>query len=103
MMKAIVGTIIDQETALTFEEVCRAIQADDQLIIQFVEYHIIEPKGTSKSNWQFDDLALKRAHLARNFYYDLEVNFEGIALLIDLLERIESLEKQIEKNHLKEK
>ena len=103
MMKAIVGRIIDQETTLTFEEVCRVIQADDQLIMQFVEYHIIQPKGTSKLNWQFDDLALKRAQLARNFYYDLEVNFEGIALLIDLLERIESLEKQIEKNHLKEK
>ena len=99
-MKSIVGTIIDQKTTLNFEEVCRAIQAEDHLIIQCIEYHIIQPKGSSKTNWQFDNIALKRARLARNFYYDLEVNFEGIALLVDLLERIEALETEIEKNKL---
>jgi len=96
-MKIISGTIIDQESTLTFEEVCRAIHAEDQLIIQFIEYHIIQPKGASKTDWQFDDVALKRARLARNFYYDLEVNFEGIGLLIDMIERIGALENEIEK------
>ncbi|MDP1573478.1 MAG: chaperone modulator CbpM [Coxiellaceae bacterium] len=99
-MKIISGTVIDRETTLTFEEVCQAIHADDQLVIQLIEYHIIQPKGTSKINWQFDDLALKRARLARNFYYDLEVNFAGIGLLIELLERIETLERDVEKNRV---
>ncbi|MCX7121228.1 MAG: hypothetical protein NTZ67_05590 [Gammaproteobacteria bacterium] len=96
-MKIISGIIVDQENTLTFEEVCRAIQADDQLIITLIEYHIIQPKGTAKNNWQFDDIALKRARLARNFHYDLDVNFEGIGLLIDMIERIDALESEIEK------
>lgn len=96
-MKTISGNIINQNTLLTFDEICRAVHADDELIIQLIEYHIVQPKGTSKKNWQFDDAALKRLRLARNFYYDLEVNLQGIGLLIDMLERIEILETEMGK------
>lgn len=93
-MKNISITIIDNDNLLSFEEICRAIHADDDLIVQLIEYHVIQPKGSSKKNWQFDHIALKRARLARNFYYDLEVNLAGVALLIDMLEKIEELEKR---------
>src|SRR3990167_3045166 len=99
-MKTISGSLISQDTVLTFEEICRAVHADDELIIQLIEYHIIQPKGSSKKNWKFDDAALKRVRLARNFYYDLEVNLQGIALRIDMLEKIEMLETEIEKREL---
>lgn len=91
-MKNISVMIIDQDNSLTFDEICRAIHADNDLIIQLIEHHIIQPKGSSKNNWQFDHICLKRARLARNFYYDLEVNLAGIGLLIDMLEKIEALE-----------
>lgn len=94
-MKNISITIINNENLLSFEEICRAIHAEDDLIIQLIEYHVIQPKGSSKKNWKFDDIALKRARLARNFYYDLEVNLAGVALLIDMLEKIETLEANI--------
>lgn len=94
-MKNISITIIDDSNLLTFDEICRAIHADNDLMIQLIEYHIIQPKGSSPKDWAFDHLALKRAKLARNFYYDLEVNLAGIGLLIDLLERIEALETQL--------
>ena len=87
-------TIIDQDNSLTFNEICRAIHIDHDLMIQLIEYHIIQPRGSSKNNWQFDDVCLKRARLARNFYYDLEINLAGIGLLLDMLDRIETLENQ---------
>lgn len=92
-------TLVDENNPLTFEEICRAIHADDNLVIQLIEYQIIHPAGTAKNNWRFDHLSLKRARLARNFYYDCEVNIAGIGLLIDLLERIEQLENTV--NHHK--
>ena len=88
-------TIIDHNNTLTFDELCRAINAENNLILQLIEYHIIQPKGASKQNWEFDHVCLKRARLARNFYYDLEVNLQGIGLLIDLLEKIEILETHL--------
>lgn len=92
-MKNISITIIDENNLLTFEEICRAIHVDHDLMIQLIEYHIIQPKGSSKNSWAFDHICLKRARLARNFYYDLEVNLAGIALLIDMMERIEALQR----------
>ena len=97
-MKLISGTLIDEDMLLTLEEICNAVHADDALVVQLIEYHIIQPKGTSKNNWRFDNLALKRVRLARNFYYDCEVNLAGIGLLIDMIERIEMLENEIGKH-----
>ncbi|OGT33169.1 MAG: hypothetical protein A3C44_06235 [Gammaproteobacteria bacterium RIFCSPHIGHO2_02_FULL_39_13] len=91
-MKNFSITIINEHNLLSLEEICSATHAQEELILQLIEYHIIQPKGASKKNWQFDHLALKRAKLARNFYYDLEVNLAGIGLLLDLLEKIEMLE-----------
>ncbi len=94
-MKNLSVMVIDEDNALTLDEICRAINADQDLIIQLIEYHIIQPKGTSQNEWQFDHISLKRARIARNFYYDCEVNLAGVALLIDMLEKIELLEAQI--------
>ena len=90
-MKNYAITIIDENNSLSLDEICRAIHADHDLMIQLIDYQIIQPKG-SKNNWAFDHLCLKRARLARNFYYDLEVNLAGIGLLIDMMEKIEALE-----------
>ena len=98
MMEFISGVVIDHETGLSFEEIASATHVDEEFIIQLIEYHIVHPhKGTSKKNWQFDHLSLRRLKLARNFYYDLEVNLSGIALLMDMSERIEQLEIEMEK------
>jgi chaperone modulatory protein CbpM len=94
-MKNYSVTIIDNDNLLTFEEICRATHAESDLIIQLIEYQIIHPKGASQTTWQFDHACLKRARLARNFYYDLEVNLAGVALLLDMLEKIEALETDI--------
>lgn len=90
-MKVITG---DLDVLLSFEEICRAVNAESMFVTQLIDYHVIEPKGTLQ---QFDAYALKRAQLARNFYYDLEVNVAGIAILLDLLDRVATLEKEIEK------
>ena len=94
-MKNISITIIDENNSLSLDEICRAINADHALILQLIEYRIIQPKGVSQKNWTFDHICLKRARLARNFYYDLEVNVAGIGLLLDMLEKIDELETDI--------
>lgn len=94
-MSNISVTIINDNNPLTLAELCRAIRVENALILQFIEYHIIQPTGSSAENWQFDHINLKRARLARNFYYECEVNLAGIGLLLDMLERIETLEADI--------
>ena len=92
-MKNISITIINDTNTLTFDELCRATNAENSLILQLIDYHIIQPIGNSQTNWQFDHISLRRARIASNFYYDLEVNLAGIGLLIDLLEQMDDMKK----------
>lgn len=94
-MTTITGIVIHEEVTLTLAEICRATLADRELIMQLIEYHVIQPIGESESNWMFDYVCLKRVRLARNFYHDLEINLPGIALVIDMLERIDELESEL--------
>ena len=91
----ITGTLITNDETLNFKEICRAVKIAPDLMVELIEYQIITPKGDSQSDWAFDHICLKRLKLARNFYHDLEVNLPGIALAIDMLERIDALEAEL--------
>ncbi len=95
MDEIIKGIIIQHDTPLSLEEIAQAVHAERRIIIEMVEYHLLEPKGKSPSNWEFDDVCLRRAKTAVSFYQDLEINMPGVAMVIDLLERIEVLEQRL--------
>ena len=78
---------------LSFEELCRALQTDQQFVIELVELHVLQPQGASHVEWHFDSYNFKRARTAASFYHDLEVNINGIALALDLLDQIDQLNK----------
>ena len=89
------GILIESDTPLDIDELSQAIRLDQGVIIEMVEYHLIEPEGESPDTWQFDDICLKRAKTAASFYRDLEINWPGVAMVLDLLERIETLEQKL--------
>ena len=93
--KLVTGVIIDDEQTFTITEVCQATRIDNQLLNQLVEYHIIQPINHSTDHWEFDCVSLRRIRLARNFYHDLEVNLQGIALILDMMDKIETLESKL--------
>ncbi len=95
-IELILGKIIHQEEMLNLAEFCRAIRADQEMISEMIEFNLLEPEGSSIQNWRFDSRCLKRAQIAIRFQRDLEINYQGIALALDLLEQIERLETQLE-------
>lgn len=92
----ITGVIIESDKPLTLEELAQAISMSNDIVIQMVEYQLLEPKGDQPKNWEFDSICLRRAKIAASFYRDLEINLSGIALALDLLEKIDYLENRIE-------
>jgi len=87
------GILINNERSLNLVQLSHAIETEHSFIIALVEHELIEPQGAEPEKWQFDNTSLKRARMARSFYYDLEVNLPGIALAFDLLVKIEALTK----------
>lgn len=85
-------TDLDTEP-LSFAELCRALQTEQQFVIELVELHVLTPYGNNYTEWYFDSYNFKRAKIAISFYRDLEVNLNGIALALDLLDQLDRLPK----------
>lgn len=94
-IQIISGVIIESTEPLSFDELCHAVQLQDEILQELIEHQIIQPFGKSRTDWRFDSLCLRRARLAASFYHDLDINLAGIGLALDLLDRIEQLERQL--------
>ncbi len=87
--------LIEENNPIGFEELCHAVQADQQFVIELVELHALKPEGQTHQEWRFDSNNFKRAKTAVSFYHDLEINLNGIALALDLLDEIDRLKKLV--------
>lgn len=92
---SIPGMILEKNQTLTLEEFSFATKVDKNLIIEMVEYQLLHPEGNDPSHWRFDSISLHRGRIAASFYHELEVNLPGIALALDLLDKLEDLQKQV--------
>ena len=95
MTTVIKGVLIERSSPLNLDELAQAVHLRAEMIVEMVEYHLLEPEGQSPTNWQFDDINFKRAKIAASFHRDLEVNLQGIALALDLLDKIDRLEQRL--------
>ena len=90
------GTIVGEETMLTVVELCRACQATELEIELWVVEGVLEPTaGATRAEWRFGAAALRRTQAAARLQRDLQVNAAGVALALDLLERIAALESRL--------
>ncbi len=92
----VIGVIIEKSECLTLDEFCLAIRIERQIILQMVDHQLIYPIGINPEEWRFDSISLRRGRIAASFYRDLEINFSGIALALELLDRIEELKQEVD-------
>lgn len=89
------GTVLDEHTRFTLVELCVLGKTNAEWIIELVDEGVLEPEGETVSNWRFDAKALKRVQAARRLQQDLRINLPGAALVLDLLDEVESLRQQL--------
>ncbi|AWY42537.1 chaperone modulatory protein CbpM [Pseudomonas putida] len=76
---------------LDLAEFCEATDLSDVYVIEIVEHGILEPQGTAPRDWRFTDYELALAKRAAKLRHDLELDWEGVALALDLLEEVQLL------------
>ena len=81
---------------VSFDELCEICNLTSDIIDSLIEYEIIHPEGKRPAEWEFDMTQLQRVKTAMRLRRDLEVNFAGIALVLDLLDQMEEMRTQIE-------
>jgi chaperone modulatory protein CbpM len=89
---ALRGSVVEEEVQLTTIEMCRACHATEQQVEVWVVEGVLHPSGASREEWRFAGSSLARMRLATRLMQDLDINTPGVALALDLLERIAELE-----------
>jgi chaperone modulatory protein CbpM len=89
--------IVIEEDSLTLGQLCRACGTHADWIICLVEESIIEPQGEDMRLWRFSGASMVRARSALRLQRDLGINLAGIALVLDLMEELESLRARMNK------
>lgn len=87
------GELIGNETTLTIRELCRACSQQTEWILELVDEGVLEPLSGSEQDLVFSAIELRRARTAMRLQRDLGVNLAGIALILDLLEEVDTLRK----------
>jgi chaperone modulatory protein CbpM len=89
------GQNLDEEETLTLVDLCRACAMHAEWVIELVEEGVLEPAGLGRTNWRFSGTSMRRARMAVRLQRDLGINLAGVALVLDLLDEIETLRKRL--------
>jgi hypothetical protein len=92
---AVRGSVVEQDVELTTVELSRACRTSEQEIELWVFEGVLQPRGESRESWRFGGDSLARMRLATRLMRDLDVNTPGVALALDLLDRIAELESRL--------
>lgn len=65
-------------------------------IAYFVEYGLLEPSARTGTQWLFNTACLARLRMIERLRRDLGANLAGIAVILDLLDRLTTLQREVE-------
>ena len=92
---ALRGSVVEDDIELTIVELCRACRTSEHEIELWVVEGVLQPRGESRESWRFGGDALARMRVATRLTRDLDLNAPGVALALDLLDRIAELESRL--------
>jgi len=87
--------ILEEQTQLTLADLCRACAVHAERIIELVDAGVLEPQGREPARWIFVGASLHRARKALRLQRDLGIDLVGAALVLELLDEIDSLRTRL--------
>lgn len=90
--------VLDEEE-ISLADLSRSCRVHAEWVMELVDEGVIEPRGVRESvaapQWRFSATTIVRVQKARRLQRDLGVNLPGVALALELLDRIDTLEKRL--------
>lgn len=86
---------------LSIHELCLCAELPQTVLVEIVEHGIVEPSGQTPEQWQFDADALIIVKRACRLQAELQIDWAGIALALQLLDDLEQLRG--ENSHLRQR
>jgi chaperone modulatory protein CbpM len=80
------GQLLHDQAHFGFAEFAAYCRIEHGLLIEMIDIGVLEPSGGSIDDWIFAARDLRRARAALRLARDLGVNYEGAAIILDLLD-----------------
>ena len=93
--EALVGELVDETALLDLDELSALCGTRADYVIELVEAGIIRPQGDRPRSWRFSAIAVMRSRKALRLGRDLDINLSGLAVTLDLLDQVESLQNEL--------
>ena len=87
--------ILDDAEEITLADLSRACRVHAEWVMELVEEGVIEPRGKDGPQWHFAATTVVRVQKAQRLHSDLGINLPGVALALQLLDRIDALEARV--------
>jgi DNA-binding transcriptional MerR regulator len=81
---------------LTLDGLAACTGVHPALIEYFVDYGLLEPSTRTGTQRLFDPACIARLRMIERLRRDLGANLAGIAVILDLLERLTALQREVE-------
>lgn len=93
------GQLIEEQTLITLDELCHNCSVETEQVVTLVREGILDPvtdslEGEPSARWQFHIASIRRVRTVVRLQRDLGVNLPGAALALELLDRIEELQRR---------
>jgi chaperone modulatory protein CbpM len=89
------GAPIDESAWIAVGDFCAWLHVDRHWVASLVEAGVIEPRGRAPETWAFPASDLVRVRTVTRLVRDLDVNLQGAAVIVDLVEQRRRLERRI--------
>lgn len=97
MSKTYKPEAIEQNQGYSVQEVCQRYCLESEFVIQCVDIGITEVRGSAQiDTWVIPVESAPRMAKAWRLQHDLELDFTGLALVLDLLDEIDQLNSRVE-------
>ncbi len=87
--------ILDEMGEVTLADLTRVARVHAEWVMELVEEGVLEPVAPGGPQWRFSATSVVRVQKAQRLQRDLGVNLPGIALALELLDRIDALEARL--------
>ncbi len=89
------GILLDESITYTLYELTQMGNISEAVIIEMHEHGIIEPQGETQDKWIFTSRSVIRFKKAMRLHHDLDINWAGISLVLDLIEQRDELHHRL--------
>ncbi|MGB1220702.1 MAG: chaperone modulator CbpM [Alcanivoracaceae bacterium] len=75
-------------------ELCQRVAITEQELVEIVSHGIVRPQDVQADEWQFDEVLVVEVARAVRLRRDLEIDWGGVALALELLEEVHGLREE---------